>query len=361
VQDKKQLLWSRDQFGSGLKFELNTTEPVKIRVSRDIGSVFLHIGLERNYPNNTIANIIDFNPALILGEKYVDIRAVADFVLELLSKIYESFNYEIITLELTDAFIDLFELWEKLSEVCKTLSKEDDQEICRRLCEQFGTLSDSDNSDVHNSDTVAHSLDAFGFATKPTTVITSDDSFQDAIMKMSKGVPDALVALTQLSIHPEIVDPAVPFTEILALDTLGVYGSELYDLLIYCCENSIKNYRLVSLNHSYGKLSTSTIKKFIKESKSFFRERYSEGMENFEDWSGFDCYPECEDAPFDPDKQYCLTWPDIWSDATDDDVVDSYSLSQQPEDGTALNENSEYANKTVRDIVSNVFSNLFSN
>lgn len=263
----------------------------------------------------------------LVSEKNYGIKSVLQTVLDFLSSIYKTFSYEIAKLSLTDPFIDLYGLWHQLYTVADF-----DYEYGKTVYQElYKALAPKELQPIASAE--AHTVDAFSSSSfssfgspfhseQKKTVIEANDTPLDAILKMSEGVPGAIVALNSLMQHSELVEPAHPFFEILALDSAGIRGSDLYTLFTYCCENSITNYRLVSLNRSHGNLSIETIKEFIRESKSFFRNRDTAGMENFQDWSTFDdCYPDVQDSYFDPGKGKYCTWSYSWENATDKDLV----------------------------------------
>lgn len=60
--------------------------------------------------------------------------------------------------------------------------------------------------------------------TNEETVIESDDTLQDAVVKMSDGNPGALTALTELIQDPD------GFKLLMKLDMLGVRGPDIWRL-----------------------------------------------------------------------------------------------------------------------------------
>lgn len=96
------------------------------------------------------------------------------------------------------------------------------------------------------------------------------DSIESTIMKMSEGNPGAITILLKMLKTPEAFEPAHPLMEILSLDTLGIYGSDIWDLGEYVCQRqNMDILRLISLNHSYGKLSQEVLHDHIKSRKPF--------------------------------------------------------------------------------------------
>jgi len=284
------------------------------------------------------------NPLFIREDN--SIKSALKTVLDFLSNLYETFSYEIAELGLTDPFIDLYSLWYQLYTITESdydYGKTIYQELYKALAPkelQQNTVAEAHTVDAFSSNSFSSSL----FGRQKKTVIEANDTPLDAIFKMSEGVPGAIVVLNSLMQHPELVEPAHPFFEILALDSAGIRGSDLYTLFTYCCENSIMNHRLVSLNRAHGNLSIETIKEFIKEDKSFFRNRDAAGMENFQDWSSFDdCYPDAEDSYFDPDKGKYYTWSYSWKNATNENLVATKIVAKE-DSSTRVSGEADYSN-----------------
>lgn len=155
-------------------------------------------------------------------------------------------------------------------------------------------------------------FDEFPFSAKKSR-ITEYDSGIDAIMKLSDSVPGTILALTNLMGAAALVQPADPIIAMLGFDSLGLYGSELYEFLIVCCGNSIKNFRLIDLNHSHGNVSDKEIFEYVKKSKPFWDEDFNTELSGLKGWSAFrGCWTDESDKAFDPDKPVSKTVPKDW-------------------------------------------------
>lgn len=87
---------------------------------------------------------------------------------------------------------------------------------------------------------------------------------------MSEGNPAALTILMNMITNPEVFAPANPIMEILSLDSMEIYGSNIWDLGEYVCEGkNLHILRQISLNHSYGKLSRDILMDHIKKRAPF--------------------------------------------------------------------------------------------
>ena len=322
VEQKKRLL-VKEEGGFGLKFKFKVTNQLRVQGHADSTMFYLHLET-KDFDNDGGYSKEFFNP--FLKEKSFFSRAVRQ-VLGMLSDIYETFYPEIKKQNLTTAFIDIYSMWEQIESAVKNLGEERNSTLQNKVLELFGNESQAeerfDSSDLQS----VRAFDDFGspFHQKSKTRIKMEDNMLSALTKMSEGNPGAMTALASLMKHPELVKPADPFMVILGLDSLHLYGSELYDFFIYCCENSIKNFRLVSLNRSFGNLSENTVHEFAGTCTPFFPNKDNdENLKNFKDWSAFkDCYPEEEDVPFDPNKKR-HTWEELCP------TVSQLTASQQP-------------------------------
>ncbi len=73
--------------------------------------------------------------------------------------------------------------------------------------------------------------------------IKLNDNVQDIFIKMSDGNPGALFALSEIYKNGEEIDPqsfAKGFGPILNLDTLGIYGSDIYVLWNDQCDRDVR-------------------------------------------------------------------------------------------------------------------------
>lgn len=74
------------------------------------------------------------------------------------------------------------------------------------------------------------------------------DNVRSAILKMCDGNPGALDALIQVAQHAEKIDPQGAmggFGAILMLDTLGIYGTNIYILYNDVCDRKVS--RLIAI------------------------------------------------------------------------------------------------------------------
>lgn len=309
VEQKAQLDLKEDI--TGLMFSFKATETIKVCGTMDSTMSYINFESKSCGFNGGDGGYREefFNPFLYTVSTCS--RGIAR-VLGLIFNIYETFSKEIAELNLTTAFIDIYSMWEQIQLAVEGIDKYVDKDLLGQLKTNFGV-----KPSLQQAASKMKHMDAFGdglgspFRQKTKTIIKAENTVQSAIVKMSEGNPGAMVALMSLMKHPELVKPAEPFMEILGLDSLYLYGNELYDFLIYCCENSIKNFRLVSLNHSHGNISSETIHALARIKESLLKNRDSKGLEEFKDWSEFkDCYPEEEDAPFVSNKEF-HTWTEL--------------------------------------------------
>lgn len=74
------------------------------------------------------------------------------------------------------------------------------------------------------------------------TLIELNDTFMDAIVKLSKGNPGAVTVLMQMTQHGPVIDPDCafgPLGPLLALDTYSIYGSRIWMLYKDACNHSV--------------------------------------------------------------------------------------------------------------------------
>lgn len=93
------------------------------------------------------------------------------------------------------------------------------------------------------------------------TKINLHDSTQDAVIKMAEGNMGALNALVMIIKEGSVIDPDDPMSgigTILMLDTLGIYGSDIYVLYSDICDKNIAKtiavVRAVQFGHFDGRL-----------------------------------------------------------------------------------------------------------
>lgn len=312
--EQKKRIFMKDERTFGFSFYFKVTNQLVVRGGGDSILWYLHLEA-KNFDNDGGYSKEFFNP--FLKEKSSFSRTVRQ-VLGMLSAIYETFSPEIREQKLTAAFIDIYSMWEQIQSTVKDLNEETNATLQKKVLELFGKEKKDSPAEEKVGSSGMQSLRAFdddfgsSFQQKTETRIKMEDTMRSALAKMADGNPGAMVALSSLMKYSELLKPADPFMEILALDSLHLYGSKLYDFLIYCCENSIKNFRLVSSNHGYGNLSEKTIHEFVENCTPFFPNKdNNENLKNFKDWSAFkDCYPEGEDVPFDPNKKR-HTWGNL--------------------------------------------------
>ena len=100
--------------------------------------------------------------------------------------------------------------------------------------------------------------------------IASDDNVLTAISKMSEGNPEAITVLMKMLKTPEAFAPADPVMEILGMDSLEIYGSDIWNLGEYVCRG--QNMDILSQilsNYAYGKLSKEVLIDHIKNREPF--------------------------------------------------------------------------------------------
>lgn len=294
---------------TGLQFRFEATETIEVSGFVDFSMASISFESKSTVFGRDNENWREelFHPFLYKVSTYS--RGITQ-VLSLIYSIYETFSQEIAALNLTTSFLDIYSMWEQIQLAVEHVGKSVDEDLLHQLKTELGTKPSLQQT--ANKMRPMDSFDGFFERQKPKTKIKLEDNMLSALTKMSDGNPGAMEALASLIQHPELVKSADPSILLLGLDSLCLYGGELYDFLIYCCENSIKNFRLVSLNHSFGNLSEKIIHEFVGTCTPFFPNKDNdENLKSFKDWSAFkDCYPEEEDAPFDPNKER-HTWKEL--------------------------------------------------
>lgn len=94
--------------------------------------------------------------------------------------------------------------------------------------------------------------------------INFSDSTMNIVVKMSEGNPGAMNAIMQmLSPEAKEIDPDAAMgglMKILSLDTLGIYGTDIYILHNDICDRSMIKMFAVLRAHQLGYLSSSVLK-----------------------------------------------------------------------------------------------------
>jgi len=76
-----------------------------------------------------------------------------------------------------------------------------------------------------------------------TLRIKINDTFLDVIVKLSNGNPGAIAALSEIAVQAEKIDPESvvgALGPVLAFDTYGIYGTEIYILYNDKCGRNIR-------------------------------------------------------------------------------------------------------------------------
>ena len=76
-----------------------------------------------------------------------------------------------------------------------------------------------------------------------TLRIKFDDTFLDVLVKLSDGNPGAIAALSEIAVQAEKIDPESVvgvLGPVLAFDTYGIYGTEIYILYNDKCGRDIR-------------------------------------------------------------------------------------------------------------------------
>lgn len=118
------------------------------------------------------------------------------------------------------------------------------------------------------------------------------DTLMDVMMNMSDGNPGAISALADLSHRSEEIDPDSALRAIggiLALDTYGIYGTEIYILWNDQCGKDTRKLLILLRATQMGKFSVSRLKQFAEDQMR--SELISE-----EEWSRLDKFV-CDKLP----------------------------------------------------------------
>ncbi len=95
------------------------------------------------------------------------------------------------------------------------------------------------------------------------TRINLVDTGRDILVKMADGNPGALSAMIEMLKHGETVDPQCfmgGMGAILSLDTLGIYGTEIYILWNDQCKRDTRELLMLLRANQLGFVSSSEIK-----------------------------------------------------------------------------------------------------
>lgn len=95
------------------------------------------------------------------------------------------------------------------------------------------------------------------------TRIELTDTLFSAMEKMCEGNPGAMVSLTEMCVNNKTIDPQDAFGElgpVLSLDTLGIYGPDIYVLHNDICENKTAKTLSILRANQLGLLSSDIIK-----------------------------------------------------------------------------------------------------
>ncbi len=104
-------------------------------------------------------------------------------------------------------------------------------------------------------------------------------SVSDLLYQMSDGVPGATNILGKMLISPEAFAPADPVISILGLDTLEVYGSDIWALGHYVCKDDMTLLNQVLDNHGFGYLTQELLHHHIQNRQPFEKLYSVEEME----------------------------------------------------------------------------------
>lgn len=100
------------------------------------------------------------------------------------------------------------------------------------------------------------------------TRITLKDTGRDVLVKMADGNPGGLSAMMEMLKHGESIDPQCfmgGMGAILSLDTLGVYGTEIYVLWNDQCKRNTRELLMLLRANQLGFISDSEIKAVAKD------------------------------------------------------------------------------------------------
>lgn len=115
--------------------------------------------------------------------------------------------------------------------------------------------------------------------------ISLHDSFMDIVMKMSEGNPGALTVIMEIVGNTKEIDKlnwAGAYGPILGLDTLGIYGSNIWVLYKDHCNQNIVHLIAVLRGWQLGFLNDSEVREGNFDPKEILQEVVERlGTENF--------------------------------------------------------------------------------
>lgn len=92
--------------------------------------------------------------------------------------------------------------------------------------------------------------------------INLNDTAEDVIVKLSEGNPGALTTLVELVNSYKDFFEVVP--DYLTIDTMGLYGSQLYMLWNDCCNRNIEKVKQIIKLYREGKITSRDIDERVK-------------------------------------------------------------------------------------------------
>ena len=90
---------------------------------------------------------------------------------------------------------------------------------------------------------------------------------QEALVVMSRGNPGALTCMLQILQKKDWYGGVEPFMMILLLDTMELYGADIYMLWSDCCAKDLNQMELVMRNFQMGLLSLETIRENLDQGR----------------------------------------------------------------------------------------------
>lgn len=102
--------------------------------------------------------------------------------------------------------------------------------------------------------------------------IDLNDSFQQAVIKMVDGNPGAIGALMAMCMASPEVDPDAalgPYTPMLSLDVMDVYGSDIYVYFKEVCNRDVVTALGLLRAQQLGFIDERTIKQMITEGQNY--------------------------------------------------------------------------------------------
>jgi hypothetical protein len=124
--------------------------------------------------------------------------------------------------------------------------------------------------------------------------ITLTDNTQSVLFKMSEGNPGALTAMCEILKEGEVIDPQAAmgaFSAILTLDTLNIYGSDIYILWNDQCNRDVREMLMLLRAYQLGFVEGDRVKviaadqmrkiKFSKEEMDEFDIKVCGRLEQF--------------------------------------------------------------------------------